>query len=71
MLFFDSIRISLYFGLTIQNLLLDEILLYDVVFIFLLAGLDFAVRIAMDLLLTCILNMLFLNSIRISLDFGS
>ena len=29
MLISDVIRISLYFGLFIQNLLLDEILLYD------------------------------------------
>ena len=70
MLFFDSIRISLYVGLKIQKVLLDEVLLYDVAFLFRLAGLDVAVTFAMDLLLTCILNMLFFDSIRISLYVG-
>ena len=51
--FVDSIRMSLSFGLKIQKLLLDEILLYDCVCLLLLGGLDFAVTFAMDILVTC------------------
>ena len=50
MLFSDSIRMSLYVGVSIQKLLLHDILLYDYVYQFLLAGLDVAVNSAMDLL---------------------
>ena len=51
MLFCDSINMSLYLGLSIQKLLLDEILVYDVLCLFRLAGLDVAVKFAMDLFL--------------------
>ena len=53
MLISDFIRNSVYVGLKLQKLLLGEILMYDVVCLFLLAGLDVAVEFAMDLLLTC------------------
>ena len=50
MLFSDSIRIIIDFGVHIQKLLLHEILLHDSVCQFLLAGLEFAVTFAMDIL---------------------
>ena len=59
MLCSDSIRISLYVGVKIRKLLLHDILLYDSLYQFLLAGLDVAVKFAMVFFVVCLIPFVF------------